>query len=170
MAVALVIGQGLLCGLIGWLTFSNSRPAGSDQGPAAVDQMAAPPPAVLRPTATTRPAPSRSTAAPSSKAAAPVRTTRPARSKVPPAPPAPPVRTTPPSRPGPLPPSKSLEPILLPPPAPPAPSWPGPSGFLQQPVTVGERCWPEGAYGLTRERTLVRCDDDRRRHPRWKIV
>jgi len=172
MAVALVVGQALLCALIGWLTFSHSRSAGSDPGPVEIDQLAAPPPVAMRPSATVRPAPARSAAVPSAKAArpAPRRTTRPARDWVPPAPPA---RTTAPARPGPIPPPRSPEPIQLPPPPPrPATSWPAapPSGFLQQPVTVGERCWPEGAFGLTRGRTLVRCDGDPHRPPRWKIV
>ncbi|MGK5678888.1 hypothetical protein [Actinoplanes sp. URMC 104] len=44
MAVALVVGQAMLCALIGWLTFGRSRsePAGPP-GSSVVDQLAAPP-------------------------------------------------------------------------------------------------------------------------------
>jgi hypothetical protein len=99
MAVALVVGQALLCALIGWLTLGRSRsePA-HPPGSAVVDAMAAPPTsrAVVAPTSrvivapttrareatspTARSAPRRSTSAPAARSTPPTRADhRPAR-------------------------------------------------------------------------------------------
>jgi hypothetical protein len=175
VAVALVVGQALLCTLIGWLTLSQSRPAGSGPGASAVDQLAAPPPVAPGPPVvgtTTSAAPS------SSYSSAPVRRKRTSAAVDAPAPPR--ATTGAPTPPSP-------EPIGLPPeppaasssaPAPPLPPTVAPSsavttpptGLIRAPVTIGDRCRPEGAFGRTAEGALVRCVAERHRRPRWKIV
>jgi hypothetical protein len=169
VAVALIVGQALLVALIGWLTFGQAG------GPRpAVDQVAAPP-QVPPPTATSRYAsPSRSATtslhpprvgvpATTDRKAAP-RRTPPATADPPdPAPPSTLVET--PS------PAATVTPVpsnsALVPPAPPAAS---DVPVVQTPVTVGDRCWPEGAYGRTADGTLVRCLRTTHHRRRWKIV
>ncbi|MEV4343370.1 hypothetical protein AB0J83_02660 [Actinoplanes sp. NPDC049596] len=188
MAVALVIGQALLCALIGWLTLGRAH-SGPDGSGAAVDQAAAPPPAVVpapSPPAA-RPAPpavtSRDAEAPAKKTRRPAKTTTsatspdktvsPAASTTEPPAPAPPPTTSPSSAPSPTP---SSELILLPPMPPtesPAPRYSPEPDFddeVQRNVTVGDRCRPEGAYGRTRDDRLVRCLRFHNDPPRWKIV
>ncbi|MET0423398.1 MAG: hypothetical protein ABW046_05965 [Actinoplanes sp.] len=180
MAVALVIGQALLCALIGWLTLGSSQDQTRRPASPPVDQLAAPPPpALLEPTATISTAP---------RQIRPVRPIRPASSS--------PVarldRTTRPTTPAPRPSSKrppSRPPLPSTNPTPPAP--PVPPGLLtpspqpsssatpiglpgdepvQQAVTIGDRCRPEGAYGRTKRGVLARCLSSWHRGPRWKIA
>ncbi|MCO8272058.1 hypothetical protein M1L60_15800 [Actinoplanes sp. TRM 88003] len=180
MAVALVVGQAVLCALIGWLTLGQSRSEPARSPGAAVDQLAAPPPAdpatpsartVIAPTtqarepvpATSRPAPrkkKRSPAAPERPATTTAPTTRaPQPISVPPDPPA----LVPPAPPPSPPPSPSPSSAL--------PSSPSPSaGLVRDPVRVGDECRPTGAYGRTAEGVLVRCVREWRHPPRWKIV
>ncbi len=180
VAVALVVGQALLGTLIGWLTLSQSRLAENSAGTSAVDQLAAPPVAPGPPVLGTA---SAATPASSVPSRAPSQRQRRTAAAEPPAPSLPPTGPTP-----------SLSPglIMLPPPVPPAASSavppappaasppatpsatssasPSPSGRVREPVTVGDRCWPQGAFGRTADGTLVRCEAERHRRPRWKIV
>lgn len=181
MAVALLIGQALLCALIGWLTLGRS-PSAPGAG-TVVGQAAAPPPRVVpAPDPPTPAATSRAPEAPASKTRRPAqRTTRP--SPVPTRTVSPPPATS--SAPAPAPPTTvpsvtpSSEPIALPPEPPavtptesedPAPEGDEPDEKIQWNVTVGERCYPEGAYGKTRRGALVRCLRGWHDAPRWKIV
>lgn len=184
MAVALLVGQALLVALIGWVTLgASSAPHGK---PATVDEMAAAParrpmpndgrhdpappglfvPPPLVPSSSHR---SSSPRIPSSPRLS---------SSHPPAPAAPA-----PSLPMPIPsPSSSaadpsLKASVTQPPAPPAelPSvsprgGATPTQTTQSPVTVGEECDPEGAFGSTAQGTVVRCEADDPERPRWKIV
>ncbi|GAB2573305.1 hypothetical protein Aab01nite_19790 [Paractinoplanes abujensis] len=181
MAVALVVGQAMLCALIGWLTLGRHRPEPArPPGAPVVDQLAIPP---LTTTAASAPPPSRSAISATRQSRQPsvVSSARPA-----------PVRST---SAAPAPPAASPEPILAPPddPAmvPPVPPVPSPStpktpllpsspasspvpsaspGVVQDPVRVGDECHPVGSYGRTAEGDLVRCVRDWRHGPRWKIV
>jgi hypothetical protein len=178
MAVALVVGQAMLCALIGWLTLGRNRPDPvRPPGSAVVDQLAVPPLGGPEPSL------SRSSIAPATQERR-AATKRPSQRRSTPAPAAP---TTPPTR--------SPEPILAPPddpvavtPAPPSPpatsSTPAPSSptaspptlpsaspaFVPDPVEVGDECRPVGAYGRTAEGELVRCVREWRHRARWKIV
>lgn len=177
MAVALVVGQAMLCALIGWLTLGRhraepTRPPGSS----VVDQLAIPaltsaaPPSrgTISATALSRP----TSAAP--RRAAPARTTVTADVPPPAVPPA--------GDPQPInaPPDDPVAPPMPPPPSPsrtqtPAPSAATPSPttspeVVQEPVRVGDECRPLGAYGRTAEGDPVRCLRDWRHGPRWKIV
>lgn len=186
MAVALVVGQAMLCALIGWLTLGRHRtePA-RPPGSAVVDQLAIPPvggaaspssqgaisatalsrpaPAVPR-----RPAPARSTAdalpppvVPATNDPQPINAPPDDPQVVPPAPPLPsPSLSSSPRTRIPLTPVPSV--------ATPAPST-SPE-VVQEPVRVGDECRPLGAYGRTAEGDLVRCLRDGRDEPRWKIV
>ncbi len=173
MAVALVVGQAVLCAFIGWMTLGRSRsepvrPPGS----AVVDQLAIPPLAGPAPPSLT----SRSTVVPSKQARKPTTPTSrasPRRSATTAVPPSSTVTRTP-------------EPILAPPeepallpPAPPPPSATPPAttrpttpapDVVQEPVRVGDECRPEGAYGRTADGELVRCVREWRHRSRWKIV
>lgn len=185
VAVALVVGQALLCALIGWLTIGRGHSPGS-----SVDQMAAP---AVPPTVTSRYAtPSRSAATTSRATASPtsaektadrkplrsptIRATSTRRAEPPdPAPPAPA-----PSAPAPA----SSEAPALPLPtivatttgpgpalAPPLPLPPSPVVTETfEPITVGDYCRYVGAYAITADGTLVRCVRMWRHRPRWKIV
>ncbi|MBL7255201.1 hypothetical protein [Paractinoplanes lichenicola] len=184
MAVALVVGQAMLCALIGWLTLGRhqSEPARSP-GSAVVDQLAVPP---LAPTGATSapPPPSRSaiSATKQTRKPASIVSPRPAPARSTSAIPAAPPRSpepilAPPEDPEvvpPVPPTTSPTPLPKPPLLPTSPaSTPMPSespGFVQDPVRVGDECHPVGAYGRTVEGDLVRCTRDWRHGPRWKIV
>jgi hypothetical protein len=186
MAVALAIGQALLCALIGWLTLGQARSDHRGSG-TAVDQAAAPPPPVVpaSPPVLT----SRATQAPTSKTRKPTRaqpqprraaehrletwSPRPATS----APTVPPQSAEPSSAAT----TSPATPIMLPPeptsasPSPSPRDLPTPeSGTggdeIQRNVTIGDDCRPEGAYGRTRDGRLVRCLRGWRDPPRWKIV
>ena len=178
VAVALVVGQALLCALIGWLILGRAQSDSPDspdspdasEGSSGVDRLALPP-AGRRPTPGDEPAATGQqtvTASRQSRAVAPdgvVETAGPRRSA--------PAGTVPP------------EPqILSPQPLIAVPAIPGPSstptlpalsvpptfGPAQEPVTVGALCRPVGAFGRTARQTLVRCVRDGHHHPRWKIV
>lgn len=170
MAVALVVGQALLCALIGWLTLGASRSDGGRSTGPIVDQLAAPPPAVPAsagpttvPVATSAAAEPRKTVSrrPSSRPTA-TTTARERRS------PSPPPRSAEPSREAAPPAPPSL--INLPPPSPGVSAVPSPSGKVQEKVTVGDRCSPEGAFGRTEKGIEVRCLRSWHRGPRWKIA
>ncbi|WP_203815589.1 hypothetical protein [Paractinoplanes ferrugineus] len=171
MAVALVLGQALLCALVGYLTLGRSG------AQPRADQLAEPP--LAPPVTATRSFEPPSSAAPSSRAATatgkPKRrnTAGSGRSRTAP-PPAPPGLATrspmtllgpsPSARPpGPTP--GSGNPFL-----PPRPPTVPPGGPVQRPVTVGDLCVPAGAFGFTSDDTLVRCLRTARHAPRWKIV
>ncbi|MFI5888975.1 hypothetical protein ACIA5D_02520 [Actinoplanes sp. NPDC051513] len=177
VAVALVVGQALLCALIGWLTLGRGHGSA-----ATVDQMAAPP--VPAPTATSRyatPAPTAATSAtpPATAgrktadrkvAATPSRANPPALDPPDPPAPAPPPpapATAVPELPDPTivvttttVPGRALVPPM---PSPTLSEAPGP-------VTVGDRCLPEGAFARTADGDLVRCVRTWRHRSRWKIV
>ncbi|MBM2617458.1 hypothetical protein JIG36_18030 [Actinoplanes sp. LDG1-06] len=182
MAVALVVGQAMLCALIGWLTLGRhrsepSRPPGS----AVVDQLAAPPltgpvpaasrsaissTAQTRKPAPARPSPRRSTADAVPRPVVP-EPDRPEPISAPPEdPPVVPTPPTPPTPPAPSPPRTSPPDQLTPSPQ----TTPSPSGAVQEPVRVGDECDPVGSFGRTAEGELVRCVRDWRHGPRWKIV
>ncbi|WP_250027394.1 hypothetical protein [Paractinoplanes maris] len=185
MAVALVVGQAMLCAVIGWLTLGPGRSEPTRApGSAVVDQLAAPPliaPAAPTSRAATTPAASTAQArkpVPATTRTAPRRppaatTTAASRSPDPTTPP-----STTPAQPDPV-----AIVIPPPPPVPPAPSTePSPitttatpvpstsSAPVQQPVRVGDECRPAGAYGRTLKGELVRCLREWGQRPRWKIV
>lgn len=188
MAVALVIGQALLCALIGWLTLGASREEGRKSSGPAVDQLAAPPPPAVplptvaesagapstRPPASVSPKSVSRARSGSSSSSSSVRSPEPRRKAVPPQPkkssvaPSPTIILLPPEpSPTPSPPVPSSRP-----PSPPA-WWTGPDDDdpeVREPVTVGDRCRPEGAFGRTKEGVAVRCLRSWPRGPRWKIV
>jgi len=186
MAVALVIGQALLCALIGWLTLGASQEQTRRPGSPPVDQLAAPPPPGLPHPTASRPAmprqvrpvrPALSRPASARPVSRPDRRTTP-----PPAPrfspkPAPPKSAPPKSAsPGPASPRPTLTPL---PPVPPVPELPTPKTSapsppagetVQEAVTIGDRCRPEGAYGRTNRGVLARCFSSWHHGPRWKIA
>jgi hypothetical protein len=162
-AVALVVGQALLCALIGWLTFGRSTAtAPGRRGSTTVDGLALRP---VDPSSSTAPRnPPRSVPAASGSA----RTVPGATRHLPTAPPtvapapssAAPAAPAVPPEPSTLLASNTTAPVV--PPAPPA------SVEVQAPVLVGARCRPAGAFGLTVDGTAVRCLGPHR--PRWKIA
>ncbi|MCY1140432.1 hypothetical protein OWR29_20740 [Actinoplanes sp. Pm04-4] len=183
MAVALVVGQALLCALIGWLTLGQSRSEPPGTPGSVVDQLAAPPPAnPPPPSARTAIAPATTQAR---KPAPVATTTRPVPRRAV-------TSSAVPSRPPAQPPaSREPEPILIPAPKSPAPEPPAPSppavtpmptttsatpapsptpDLVREPVEVGDECRPAGAYGRTAEGVLVRCVREWGHRPRWKIV
>jgi hypothetical protein len=174
VAVALVVGQALLCALIGYLTLgrSGAQPRG--------DHMAEPP---LAPPVTATSSPAPTAAAPTSVSATATRKPKrragndatPARTKPapPPLPPGPVVAEPPPETliaPSPVP---SAATTITTAPSfgnPPLPPTVPPRYTVQDPVTVGDLCAPEWAFGRTSDDTLVRCLRTVRHAPRWKIV
>lgn len=173
VATALVAGQALLCGVIGWVTFGRSD-AGPQAAPVAVEPAAPLPaapsvfvPAPLPPEAPSSPSPPPATRSARAKTsvsrspAAPLRT-----------------RTTTPTRPAP--PADEPPPTLVI--APPEPTRgtpnpgligtvpPAPSDPVQRPVTVGDECAPEGALGVTADDRWVRCVRDDDGDLRWRII
>ncbi|GID94753.1 hypothetical protein ACFQFC_29250 [Amorphoplanes digitatis] len=170
IAVALVTGQALLCGVIGVVTFgepgdtkTGARAAGPEfRGPPAVAPTASVPPAVAGPSAkhsTRRPeaAPTRTASRPPPPAETPGPPARPALPQTAIAlPPAPPDTGTPSS-------------ALVPPPAPP-PAPPADGEETQAPVRVWDRCDEEGAAGLTADGRAVRCLRGRHGDLRWRLV
>jgi len=175
VAVALVVGQALLVGLIGWLTFGRASGSGG-----AVDQLAAPPATPLPPGATSRyaeppvppgtSAPAPTTARRETAGQRPDRASTPSRAPARPAKPAPPPA---PKAPRGLVPSIVVSPSIVPsalvplvpvPPSPPSP--PEVSG----PVVAGDPCAPEGALAHTADGLLVRCAHTWHHRLRWKIV
>jgi hypothetical protein len=189
VAVALIVGQALLCMLIGWLTFGHPRSTGS-----TVDEMAAPPlsppPAVTgdyAPTAGSVPAATPARVTTSGRKTAWTRaatdpptfgppTIDPATIvpalKSPPAVPLPPPPTPTVADPTPGSAATTSPPVVgLQPPQPvdsPSPVVASPE--VQSPVVVGELCRPELAYGRTAGGTVVRCLRTWHHRPRWKIV
>jgi len=174
VAVALVVGQALLCALIGWLTLGHAK----DSGP-PVDAMAAPPAlpstSVPSPAVTSRYVPPPATTVPPApptkrkrttdrKPEAPAATRAPTPSAHPPAPapavvpplPVPTIVVTTTT------PGSALVPPLPKPPETPA--------VVAGPVTVGDLCTPVGAYAFTADHTLVRCTRAWHHRARWKIV
>ena len=167
LAVALVVGQALLCAVIGWMTLGSPRsePA-RPSGTAVVDAMGAPPsppspppavhtsrvlaaPATQARKATSAPAPHRPTSTRATRTASPSPTPSPVPIGAPPD-----------------------DPAMAPPePSPPSsPSSPSPSDEVQEPVREGDECRPAGARGRTAEGEDVRCVREWPRRLRWRIV
>jgi hypothetical protein len=184
VAVALVIGQALLCALIGWITFTYS-PAHRDHQSPAVDQMAGAPVVAPRAGATSATA----LAAPSSSAPAGKRAKHDAGAADPAAPSTaqssavPGVVLNVPAFPAvPMPTATSENPQLtVLPPQPPAPASTTPSATtppatapaaLPSPEVVvpGTECDHENAVGHTVTGAEVHCLRNRHRQLRWKIV
>jgi hypothetical protein len=181
VAVALVVGQALLCALIGWLTLGRGHGSGS-----SVDQMAAPP--AVPPTVTSRHVtPGRSVATASVATASPAGGTRTADRKAPRSPAIRATSTRPADPPDPAPPTPAPAPATSETPALPVPTivatTTGPGSALappvppsptvtdtSEPITIGDYCRPEGAYAIAADGTLVRCVRTWRHRPRWKIV
>ena len=171
VAVALLVGQALLCAVIGWLNFGPSQAhrgkASPVDPPMAAPPFVAPLPSVPQPLSapaeTARPAPARTSA----KVKA---STSPAkRSPAPPPEPEFPQPVNGPSR------SPSTTPRA--PAAPPEtpglttdPPLPSPRDDVQAPVKVGDKCDPEDARGRTATGTPVRCVRDDDGDLRWEIV
>jgi len=169
IAVALVTGQALLCGVLGVLTFSDKGT--STPGAQAVEpQLAGPPPVV--PSAGTPPA-----------GRVEAGTARSGRIELPTPPPAAvavrnsATRTTSPSRtasvppaPVPAPATSSPDSALLPP-SPPTPEEDAaPGDDTPTPVVERERCDDEGAFAQTAEGKVVRCVRGRDGDLRWRLV
>jgi hypothetical protein len=163
VAVALVTGQALLCGIIGIVTFTD-RGTSAPGAQAPAPQLAGPPPVV--PSAGPPPAD------------APVDhpepgTTRHGRIELPTSPAAPvavrnsATRTIGPSRTASVSPAPTTSPpdVALIPPSPAAPD-----GDAPVPAVEGERCDDEGALGETAAGKAVRCERDRRGDLRWRVV
>jgi len=185
VAVALVTGQALLCGIIGFVTFGDR--GGAPPGGGAAEPQVAGPPIVLppssgppadepagrpepgspkpvrteRPTSPPGPAAARGSA---TRAAGPSRTTS---APVAPEPPPVPVPSTSPDR------------ELLPPAAPGpgdgapgdgGPGGDGPGDDVPEPVVEKEPCDEAGATGATAEGKVVRCERDRNGELRWRLV
>jgi hypothetical protein len=173
-AVALLVSQALLCGLIGWLTFGRSPASEPRPGVQAVDPL-------VPPVATTASTPARESIGPAATATPAAASTAAARRLPPPrrtgtwpAPgrlPAEPPATAAPAEPPPAPLVSTPTPTAsgggLLPPAPPSPSS---APLVQQPVTVGDHCHPEWSFGRTAAGTLVRCLRSGPHRQRWKIV
>jgi hypothetical protein len=167
VAVALVTGQALLGGIIGFVTFGGESDTAPGTGTAA-PQIAGPPivlppaslppsgrsaapkkPATRKSSATTRPASRRPTPAPERRSAEPSATT--ARPATPSPTPRPTKTTTPPGL------------VLLPP-------LPADDEGSEDPVVVRERCDDEGATGRTSDGKVVRCVRGRDGDLRWQLV
>lgn len=170
VAAALIVGQALLCALLGYLTLgrSGAQPRG--------EPMAEPP--FVPPATVTggQAAPAGSPSATATRKARPRSGgTVPAGRSRKPAPPVPPAATAEPSPAtpddaGPPTGTTTGAPSSPLPFAPPRPPTVAPSELVQSPVTVDESCAPEGAFGLTAEGALVRCVRTGRHAPLWKIV
>jgi hypothetical protein len=166
VAVALVTGQALLCGIIGFVTFGGEGAAAPGSG-ATAPQLAGPP-VVLPPEGT--PPPSDPAERPTSGTAKPTRTERPTS---PPTTPAvrnsatravtPSRKTSVPAVPKPAPSESSPDRALLPPPSPIA------NDGSPTPV-AGERCDDEGAAGRTADDEVVKCERNRDGDLRWRLV
>ena len=183
VAVALVVGQAMLCAAIGWVIFSYSREHAHRDSP-VVDQMAAPPAGIPPPPSGLTPIPTR---APTS----PAPTTRKTRTtSTRPAEPVPPATIDTPSieaatgaltfpglPAGAAPAATSESPQLSQAPsavpvgtAPTAAASPTPTEAVEEPVVAGAPCNRLGALGRTADGADVRCLPDARGHLRWKIV
>ncbi|MET0495284.1 MAG: hypothetical protein ABW000_19355 [Actinoplanes sp.] len=166
VAVALVVGQALLCGVIGFVTFggkSEAKPA-----PHAAEPRLAGPPIVVPPPGVPPP----SSSAPARKRST-TRATSTKRPILPPPatsrstttatkPPASPVTVPPPSSEPPV--SESLPPISL------VPTSPAAGDDEPEPPVAGKSCDDEGATGKTAEGKSVRCERDRDGDLRWRLV
>jgi hypothetical protein len=176
VAAALVAGQALLCGVIGFVTFDDeaeTEPAARAAPPLADPQIGVPRPGGPRPAPSSAPgidAPSGSAAAVRrwSREAASRAVPRPAPSAVLPASPAPP--PGPPASPGavPVPPAPPAQ--VTSPPAGLLPSAPAAEDDLHAPVEVGERCDEAGALGWTARGRIVRCARGHDGDLRWRPV
>jgi hypothetical protein len=156
VAVALVLGQALLCALIGWLTFGSghAHPRGPvpTSEPLAGKPLVIPPPVVVPP-----PRPPRPSAEPS--VTKKVRTASPSERP----------STRPPSSPTSTParsPVRQASPTGQPALALPTPPTADP---VQSPVKVLDVCAPEDAIGLTAEGVPVTCVLGRDGNLRWQI-
>jgi hypothetical protein len=163
VATALVAGQAVLCGVIGWVTFGSRGHAARPAVHAAEPLLG--PPIVVPPVSVAPVAPAASPAHRPRPAASPAPATRrptfaPATHRT--APPSP-IRTVPSAGPAPRPPTAtvvvSAKTTL--PPSTSAPSASAPSASaspgVQGPVEVGQACGPVNARGVTADGTAVRC-------------
>jgi hypothetical protein len=170
VATALVAGQALLCGVIGWVTFGPSEPGPraartvEPLAPLPVVPSVVVPPAPPRASPPSRPASSRSVRAKSSASRSPAAPKRPRVTTEPP----PPADEPPPT-------------LVIAPPdqdktrTPPSPGLvgtgtPTPTASVQGPVTVGGECEPEGAPGVTADDRRVRCVRAGDGDLRWQII
>ena len=158
VAAALVVGQVLLCAVIGWVTFRSGQTRRPDSvppaDPLAAKPLAIPPPVVVPPPS---PKPSASSSA-ARKAALSTEPSARASSKPPPSPPAPAeARKSPATRP-PL----AAQPDLVVP-------TPEPDASVQSPVKVLDPCDPVDATGLTADGVSVRCVEGDDGTLRWQI-
>jgi hypothetical protein len=181
VAVALVTGQALLCGIIGFVTFGD-RGGAPPGGGAAEPQIAGPPvvlppsseppadepaerpePGSSKPVRTERPTSPPGTAAgrgSATRAAGPSRTTP---APVAPEPPPVPVPSTSPT-------DRELLPPATPAPGDDAPGNDAPGDDVPEPVVEKEPCDEAGATGATPEGKIVRCERDRNGELRWRLV
>jgi hypothetical protein len=171
VAAALVAGQAVLCGVIGWVTLGGREPARSTTraaephlGPALVV-----PPVTVAPmpvTAPGRPGPRPATTAATGTLLTGSSTPEGAGPSVLPTPRATPPHTATrtPASPRPSPPTSApTTDVLIPTPT------ARPSDILVN-VVIGEKCVPEGADGLTVAKVTVRCQRDRSGDLVWQII
>jgi hypothetical protein len=173
VAVALVVGQALLVGLIGWLTFGRADGSGGHVDPMAARPATPPPttagryadPAASRgASAASSPTAKRATHRPQAPATAPGR--------APLSPPEPDPAPPPPATEAPVVPEPAPTIVATPTTVPPAlvPVVPSAPIETPAPVMVGDPCRPEGAYAYTADGLLVRCARTWHHRLRWKIV
>jgi hypothetical protein len=177
VATALLVGQALLCALIGWLTFGATRDS-AGRAPAPVDPLAGAPVVIPRPNVpppepppvpppTSAPATAKATATSIEPSKSSSSRPAPSRSTPPPRPPGaallvPPrlastraATPTPPTDPG-----KTIDPRVAP---------PTPAPAVQEPVVAGEPCDPAGALGRTADGVLLVCFRDSDGTLRWRV-
>ncbi|MFI7546318.1 hypothetical protein [Actinoplanes sp. NPDC049599] len=169
VAVALVTGQALLCGIIGFVTFDQGGAAPG--GGAAAPQLAGPP--VVMPAPSVPPVDERDDP-PKPGSAGPARTERPtsppasaavrnsATRAISPSPTA--TTPPPPTPPQPVPATMPSDISLLP------PGSPAPEEDAPEPVVEKDRCDKPGATGTTADGRTVRCERDRNGELRWRLV
>ena len=170
VAVALVTGQALLCGFIGFVTFGDND--GAVPGARAAEPQLAGPPVVVPPAST--PSPDERPGRPRSGTSRPTRTERPisppgsaaarvsatrelSPSRAAPVPPAPP-------EPPPVPATSPTDRALLP------PASPTSGDDAPEPVVELERCDEEGATGTTADGKAARCERADDGELRWRLV
>ena len=182
VAVALVVGQVLLCAIIGWVTFSYSQQR-AHQGSAAVGQIAVPTPPIAAwpsgPAPSPIPAPAPSTRSTRTHSPRPAGPMPPASTELPAIEAATDALTMPawPPTAAPTPTSGGPQATQVPPPAsavekpvPSASVSAPPTEVAEEPVVPGASCDRLGALGRTADGRDVRCLPDRLGRLRWKIV
>ncbi|MEU7901829.1 hypothetical protein [Actinoplanes sp. NPDC049118] len=164
VAVALVTGQALLCGVIGFVTFGDRGDAVTGAR-AAGPQFPVPPagpPSASNPPSSSAPSARLTTRRPAGTTRAASRPPSPAGTRTPPAPPpAPPATAAVP----PAPPAT----VTSPPGLAPLPTPSAEDDETQGPVRVRDRCDVEGAAGRTADGRAVRCVRGRDGDLRWRL-